>query len=366
MQTEISNKKMPRIILHATNFNGFWAHYSLLNDDFFATTLRNRGYELLKSNECDLKDDDYVLFLEAKSLNFGRYLLTHCGLAGGLKFLIRNILLNARKRVTHNSDMYEQCRKRNMLDRTLLLVLEGKIDAPENHSLDLGRLCKFIFTWNDDLVDNKKFIKTNWPQPIIWPEIQHVAFSKRKLLTNISANKFSSNDLELYSLRRKSIQYFENRFGDQFDLYGIGWNKPASLAQRKFGAPVIKFKSFKGEVLSKSDTFSKYRFALIYENAQVSGWITEKIFDCIRSMCVPIYLGAPNIDRFVPNDLYIDRQNFKNDEELADFLLKIDEGEYQKYLDNISSFLISREFTNHLSTALAEKIIASIESDESI
>ena len=38
----------------------------------------------------------------------------------------------------------------------------------------------------------------------------------------------------------------------------------------------------------------------------MSGYITEKILDCLESGIVPIYAGAPNIDRIIPNDCFID------------------------------------------------------------
>lgn len=351
---------MRRIVLHATSFNSFWAHYSLLEDIYFADTLRKNGFELVMSNKTEITDDDYVLFLEAKSLNYLPYLLRNMGFWDGMKFLLKYFLKELSSSNSLNAKIYSQLNSVNQLDRALLLVLEGKVDAPENHSRHLGKYCKYIFSWNDELVDGTRFIKINWPQPVTWPAIKSVPFSEKKLLTNISGNKYSTDRMELYSIRRKSIQYFERRLGGDFDLFGIGWNEPATMSQRFFRATVPIYKSYVGQVISKPETFSKYRFALIYENTQVPGYITEKLFDCLRSECVPIYLGAPNIEEIIPNDIYVDRRNFKSDEHLVNYLISVDEDKYNRYLERIAVFMESSEFKNHLSTHLAEKIIATI------
>ncbi len=356
---------MRRIILHATSFKSFWAHYYLYEDNSFYEEFAKLGYQLLLSNQTIITNEDYILFVEARSLGYFKCVLPHLQFSAKIRYLIRYFLNKFKPNSHLNLNIYKQIRKTKTLHRTLLLIFEGKIDAPENHSLELGKLCNIIFTWNDDLVDDRKFKKINWPQPVKWPEFESVPFSKKKLLTNISANKYSSNSLELYSLRRESILFFENRLGDQFDLYGIGWNEPANIWQRRFGVPFVKFRSYKGRVNSKAETFSKYRFALIYENAQVPGWITEKIFDCLRSECIPIYFGAPNVQMYIPSDIFIDRRKFVKDEEILNFILSMDEHVYSKYIERISHYLKSAEFMNHLSTALAARIVEAIERESS-
>ena len=351
---------MKRLILHATSFNSFWAHYSLLEDSMFYETFRNNGYELKLSNSTEITDQDYVLFVEAKSLNYLPYLLRNMGLISGIKFGLKYFLKKLKSKNALNADLYSRLKAEDRLDKAMLLILEGKIDAPENHSRALAKYCKYIFTWNDDLVDGKKFIKINWPQPVFWPKFQSIPFAEKKYLTNISGNKYSTNELELYSLRRQSIKYFEQELGDQFDLYGIGWNEPVTFWQRIFKSTVPIFKSYAGLADSKPDTFSKYRFALIYENAQVPGYITEKIIDCFRCQCVPIYMGAPNVENYISKDTYIDRREFKDDQSLLSFLNKIDETEYGYYLERISAFLNGPKFASHISTALAKKIISQI------
>ena len=351
---------MKRIVFHTSNFKKFWAHYSLHHDSIFKERLRARGYEFVFSSETGIKKSDYILFLEVKSLNNIWSVLPHLGFTAAIKYLIKFFLFQLKPDKPFNYNIYAKCKKNKSLDRTLLLILEGKIDAIENHSNSLKQLCNYVFTWNDDLVDNRNIIKINWPLPVEWAHFNIVPFNKKKLLTNISTNKYSSDKIEIYTTRRESIQYFENRFGSQFDLYGIGWNEPQNIMQR-LGIMRNTFKSYKGKVVSKAETFSKYKFALIFENACVTSWITEKIFDCLRSDCIPIYFGAPNIQDYVPADLYIDKRNFRDDKELADFLVDMKEDTYNQYRAKVATYLNSSEFTKHFSTSLADTIINTIE-----
>ena len=149
---------------------------------------------------------------------------------------------------------------------------------------------------------------------------------------------------------------------NDFDLYGIGWNAPATNAQRFLSFAAPRYDSYLGPVDNKSTTFSKYRFALCYENACVPGWITEKIFDCMRSGCVPIYLGAPNIDDYVLPSSFIDRRKFRSNKELVDFLTGVTEKEYQQYQAAIKEYLSGPLFAAFLSPAFAETIACVLDS----
>lgn len=53
-------------------------------------------------------------------------------------------------------------------------------------------------------------------------------------------------------------------------------------------------------VEDKLGTLRHFRFALCFENCVFPGYVTEKVFDCFLSGCVPIYLGAPDITDFIP------------------------------------------------------------------
>ena len=346
---------MKSIVLHAASFDTYWAHYYVNKDQDFIDKFESLGYRLYQSDQIELKDADIILFCEATSIGLQRFGLFHKIKYLG-KILLGRISLNAR-------DVYAECLENGLHEKTALIVAEGIVSMPENHISKLGEMFPVVFTWNDVMVNDTHFFKYCVPQPVQWPKIELVPFKDKKLLVNISGNKYSSHPKELYSARRTSIKYFEQKFKDQFELYGIGWNKAANFSQRILKTNVPFYSSFKGLVASKTDIFPKFRFALCYENTIWPGYITEKVFDCMRSDCVPIYLGAPNINDYLPPDTYIDRRKFSDAEQLSSYLLSIDEKKYEYYRECISEYLSSNKFSPFLCTSLPETIVKVIENN---
>ena len=101
-----------------------------------------------------------------------------------------------------------------------------------------------------------------------------------------------------------------------------------------------------------------YKFSICYENVRdVPGYVTEKIFDSMRSGCVPIYWGANNITDYVDAEAFIDRRKFKTEVELDNFITNMTEYEYSDYQDAIKKYLDSPRFAKFLPPAFADTII---------
>ena len=64
---------MKKIILHAQSFNTFWAHYYVNKDEDFISRLASLVYELIQSDQIELKDADFILFCEATSIGLHRF-----------------------------------------------------------------------------------------------------------------------------------------------------------------------------------------------------------------------------------------------------------------------------------------------------
>lgn len=47
--------------------------------------------------------------------------------------------------------------------------------------------------------------------------------------------------------------------------------------------------------------FRRYKFCVTMENSITRDYVTEKVYDGLMAGCVPIYLGAPNIDDYIPD-----------------------------------------------------------------
>jgi len=67
-------------------------------------------------------------------------------------------------------------------------------------------------------------------------------------------------------------------------------------------------------------------------------------------------LGAPNITNHIPEDTFIDRQNFKTYEELYNYLENMFDKEYMKYLNAIKNFIKSDKIYPFSAECFAKKI----------
>lgn len=203
-----------------------------------------------------------------------------------------------------------------------------------------------MFLLLDDLADNVKTFKFFYPQPNL-EILEKNPFSKRKLCTFVAGYRLAVSPDDLYTERIKIVDFFDRNFPYDFDFYGRGW--PSS------------YRCYKGEIKHKRDTLKNYKFCICYENSRYNGYITEKIFDGMVAGCIPVYYGAPNVNSYIPENCYIDRSKFKSDYELYNFMKRIDEIEYKKYLKNIEIFLKSNlakkfsieNFINTIITAIS-------------
>lgn len=79
----------------------------------------------------------------------------------------------------------------------------------------------------------------------------------------------------------------------------------------------------------------RYKFYLAFENSRTTDYVTEKAFHALVCGVVPVYLGAPNVREFMPDDgAVIVASDFSSVRELADYLCYLDEHDdaYDKHL----------------------------------
>lgn len=203
-----------------------------------------------------------------------------------------------------------------------------------------------IYTWDDTLVDNKRFFKFHLPY-MAFRSGDLVPYEKRKFLTLIASRMQSKHPNDLYAEREKLIRFFEGHPEFEFDLYGRFWAKR-------------KFKCWRGTVPEKMDVLKQYRFAIAYENCYQSGYITEKLWDCLAAGVVPVYWGAPNIDQYLPKDCFIDRRQFKDDLELVLFLKQMTQEEWEGYVERGGRFLLSEAAKKFTAEAYAQSVVEAI------
>ena len=186
-----------------------------------------------------------------------------------------------------------------------------------------------------------------------------IPFESKKLLVSITSGKLVSFDGELYSERIRAILHFQKAAPDGFDMYGQGWETDTLFG---FFSPHRLFSSYRGPVASKHETFKRYRFSICYENCDnVEGYVSEKIYDSMKAGCVPIYLGAPDIRRYVPKECFIDKREFSTYPELEKFIRNMGRQEYSRYIDAISAFLDSPVYRERLPGRYAQRLLAILE-----
>lgn len=158
---------------------------------------------------------------------------------------------------------------------------------------------------------------------------KYVDRPKEKFLVMIASNLMPHTFRDdLYGERMKAIKFL-GQF-DDFDLYGRGWDRVPKHPFGWFARSSIKH-AWRGGTSQKWEVMSSYKFTFILEGGAHPGWITEKIFDCFVTGTIPIYMGAPNIEKYIPKEAFINFRNFSSYGELNTFLRGLSEKDIQTY-----------------------------------
>lgn len=230
-------------------------------------------------------------------------------------------------------------------EKLVLFLFEPPTVQPRSYDPKTLDWFGAVFTWDDDVVDGKRFFKFHYP---VWGEPlegETVPFAEKRFCAMINRRLSSRFAKELYSEREKTIQSFEKRPDLSFDLFGFFWEKRG-------------YRSWRGPLLEdKLRTLQKYKFCVCYENTRdVKGYITEKIFDCLRAGAVPVYWGAENIGDYVPKECFIDRRLFSDSDALIAFLESVSPEEHKAYVEAGRKFLMGKEARAFSKEAFAETI----------
>ena len=231
---------------------------------------------------------------------------------------------------------------------------------------------------------------TRFMLPLSFDDVHEGIWERRdrQFLTIISGNKMTGVDgQELYTDRLRAIEFF-NRY-HEIDLWGRDWDGPPirmatrlprvvarrkrrlkmwweSMRPTKDPLRVAAQEAFRGATTHKAETMSRYSFAICYENQVLEGWITEKIFDCFYAGTVPIYWGAPDVDRWIPPACFIDMREFEGYEELREFLRSLMPEQIAAYRVAARDFIRSERFRPFSKQTFAELIGRIVEEDTGV
>ena len=278
----------------------------------------------------------------------------------------------------------------NGIAKNYLILYETSLTVPANGNADYLNSFDKIFTWDLDLlfgrgynsnfckVAKEKLIEIRIPNPSQLNRHVPSFISRTISFCLIGSNRHANvvDERELYSERVRAIKWFESNALAEFKLYGHGWKMPEKRYSRigkiQYRLQKIKpfilrtpiFPSYLGAIGKKSDVLTMAKFCICFENARdIRGYLTEKIFDCLFSGCIPIYWGEPNIGDWIPEECFIDFRKFKSYKDLYDYTSTMSESLFTRYQDAGQEFLRSEAFTPHSSSAFSNVIINSISED---
>lgn len=287
---------------------------------------------------------------------------------------------------------YRELAERDDIVLSAFFAIECPVVEPALYRAlpELQRHYKRVYSWSDSKtlepvtrapLSLKRFF---WPQSFDRVHDELWKRDDRDFLVMMNSNKLPALSWnELYTERLRAVDYFSSF--DEIHLYGRGWDGPpfrlgygilpgavqhvlrsAEGAFRRFSPdPVLSAarRAWKGAADSKSETISRYDFAICFENAAIKGWITEKIFDCFFAGTVPVYWGAPDIAEHVPARSFIDMRNYSTYEELRRFLKGLSAKEIAQYRETARDFIHSEAFGKFRKDAFVDIFRAIVEED---
>jgi alpha(1,3/1,4) fucosyltransferase len=260
--------------------------------------------------------------------------------------------------------IYKEAVNKKLKNNMVLFLSESPIVRPKNYDKRNHSEFGTIFTWRDDYIDGQKYFKYYLPVGLQNNNL-FIPFKERKLICDISGNKFSKIKNELYSSRRRIIQFLNKNNPNDFDLYGTGWNNTFSNILKKLiryrQLDVFTYTSYLGTVKNKNKVVPKYKFVISYENFSQDDYISNRIFDVFMNNAIPVYLGPSNIAKYIPENTFINASNYRSNYDLIYFLINMNEEIYLTYMKNIEKYLKSKEFELFLSSNFTNTIINTLE-----
>lgn len=277
-------------------------------------------------------------------------------------------------------DSNYQCLARNPNVRMYAFIIyEPPVVAPHLYE-QLPKLTRvfenvFLYNINGDGyslkgIDTNKLRKLYIPIP--YPTILEPYWSMRNRLNKIVIINSNHNPYlfgpyrrtlalprrELYSKRIDVMAGLELAAGGGFvELYGKRWEdwwSPFSMWWPYWHHRSNLMKIYRGFAKSKFETLSRYDFCLCFENMNMDGYVTEKIIDCLYTGTIPLYLGASDIDKYVPRQAFVDFTQFHDCGEAHGYLMALSATEKQAMREAGREFLQSMAFRPFFEASIRE------------
>ena len=195
------------------------------------------------------------------------------------------------------------------------------------------------------LVASNKYWATRTQYPSIFEPRRFLGWLRQDLIARSSKSRKKAIQHQLHDVRLKMVEYFSKE--KSLDLYGKGWGELSHLPKKWRKALALAAINNNGHIDSKLRILNQYQFAICCENVALPGYVTEKIVDCIVARTIPIYMGAPDVDQYVPKDCYVDARDFLGPEDLDHYLNKITKDQALNIMIAGEKFLNSAKGKRH-------------------
>lgn len=190
---------------------------------------------------------------------------------------------------------------------------------------------------------------------------RRLGFQPQQLLRRAKDGVVGSNYVpeaplhQLHDERLNFISYFADK---GLALFGAGWHDLSNIPKH-YRSSIEKSNVRRGplEYALKRETLSQYRFAACLENYSLNGYITEKIFDALTAGCIPIYLGAPDVHRWIPQNVFVDVRAFRSLQELDRYLHELTPAQCKALRQNGWDFLNSSDGKRFSYQHFAESVL---------
>lgn len=117
-------------------------------------------------------------------------------------------------------------------------------------------------------------------------------------------------DVLLHAQDHLRIKYMRDL--DNATVYGRGWDRVALGPGVTVGHVIGKEHDTRRSI----DLLSQHTFAVIVENCDAEGYVSEKFYDCLAAGTIPVYYGNIHESVGIPSHIYIDAKRFDTSKEL--------------------------------------------------
>ncbi len=275
-------------------------------------------------------------------------------------------------------ELHINCRRQNPQSRAYVYLYENPLIRSLNRNRHALARYERWFTWDGELLNEPKAVQLFYPNDLKVSTFSGPE-SRPLFCVLVSSNKaLAINDSrDQYQDRVRLIQWYEKNAPHDFHLYGRGWDRPAALPGRwgriynqilkiisRFPPCKSPWQTWRGPIGDKIALLRKARFGIAHENTRdLSGYITEKLFDCFRAGCVPVYIGPREIHQVIPARCFIDGRRWNNPEEMNQYLHSISDDDYRGFQKAISDFLGSPKARPFSQEHFVETIVSTIVKD---